>query len=242
MTRTLEEATVSVVPTLATLSSTSRPNGVWPERRRGSLHAACFTSPGVKGDRGELQGLSCPSSSAVRELGRRGRRREGCRGVTRLHAHGTPLHDRRLTGGEGNIDHLAVTRAGVFVIDAKKWTGRIALHVRGSYNLPESRLHVKGSDRTDKILAVMKAANLVRRAFAQPGAPASTPPITPVVCVLSDRLQLDAPAEFRGVRISTTLNALRRLISKAPAVGEPDRVDEWHRYMADAFPPMLGQL
>lgn len=34
------------------------------------------------------------------------------------------LHDRRIPGSRANIDHLAVTPAGVFVIDAKKYKGR----------------------------------------------------------------------------------------------------------------------
>lgn len=34
------------------------------------------------------------------------------------------LHDRRIPRSRANIDHLAVTRSGVFVIDAKKYKGR----------------------------------------------------------------------------------------------------------------------
>lgn len=41
------------------------------------------------------------------------------------------LHDRRILGSRANIDHIAVGPAGVFVIDAKRSKGRIAVERRG---------------------------------------------------------------------------------------------------------------
>ena len=41
------------------------------------------------------------------------------------------LHDRRIPGTRTNIDHLAVTQTGVYVIDAKKYRGRPHLKVEG---------------------------------------------------------------------------------------------------------------
>lgn len=38
------------------------------------------------------------------------------------------LHDRRIPGRRTNIDHIAVAPAGVFVIDAKRYKGKIAVH------------------------------------------------------------------------------------------------------------------
>jgi Nuclease-related domain len=35
------------------------------------------------------------------------------------------LHDRRLPGSRANIDHIAVAAAGVFVIDTKRYRGKI---------------------------------------------------------------------------------------------------------------------
>lgn len=35
------------------------------------------------------------------------------------------LNDRKLPKSSGNIDHLAINSSGVFVIDAKNWTGKI---------------------------------------------------------------------------------------------------------------------
>lgn len=49
------------------------------------------------------------------------------------------LHDRRIPGTTANIDHLAVTPTGVFVIDAKKYKGRPQLKVEGGLLRPGSR-------------------------------------------------------------------------------------------------------
>ena len=43
------------------------------------------------------------------------------------------LHDRRIPGGRANIDHLAVTRTGIYVIDAKKYKGRPQLKIEGGF-------------------------------------------------------------------------------------------------------------
>lgn len=34
------------------------------------------------------------------------------------------LHDRRIPGSKANIDHIAITRKGIWVIDAKRYKGR----------------------------------------------------------------------------------------------------------------------
>jgi hypothetical protein len=46
--------------------------------------------------------------------------------LDRLTARGVViLHDRRVPGSRANIDHLAISRDGVFVIDAKHYRGRV---------------------------------------------------------------------------------------------------------------------
>src|SRR5262249_46069604 len=43
----------------------------------------------------------------------------------------TVLHDRRVPGTRGNIDHIVIAPSGVFVIDAKLYTGLIQVRNRG---------------------------------------------------------------------------------------------------------------
>lgn len=55
------------------------------------------------------------------------------------------LHDRRAPGTRGNIDHIAVAPSGVYVIDCKRYKGRIRVS-RSLFSEP--RLTVNGRDRT----------------------------------------------------------------------------------------------
>jgi hypothetical protein len=147
------------------------------------------------------------------------------------------LHDRRLTGHEGNIDHIVVSAAGVFVVDTKNHAGVIRVKARGSLLRPESRLIVGRHDRSDKIVKVLEQAEAVRQALAHAQV-TPLPPVTPVACFVAPGMQLFAPSEYRGVRI-TRPASLHRLIIKAPAADAED-VDGWLRLLAKAFPPMLG--
>lgn len=60
------------------------------------------------------------------------------------------LHDRRIPGTRSNIDHIAVTPSGVWVIDAKRYKGqRPSLHVEGGLIRPRvETLRVGGRDKT----------------------------------------------------------------------------------------------
>lgn len=62
-------------------------------------------------------------STTAWDVGARGEERLG-KGLDRLRSDSLLLlHDRRVPRSTANIDHLAVTASGVFVIDAKKIVG-----------------------------------------------------------------------------------------------------------------------
>lgn len=64
------------------------------------------------------------------------------------------LHDRRIPGSRANIDHIVVTRAGVWVIDTKRYRGkRPRLQIDGGLLRP----------RTEKlVVGVLRQATLVQ--------------------------------------------------------------------------------
>ena len=67
------------------------------------------------------------------------------------------LHDRRIPKSRANIDHLAITPSGVFVIDAKKYKGRPDLQVEGGILRPRvEKLMVGKRDRTSLVDGVLK--------------------------------------------------------------------------------------
>lgn len=82
------------------------------------------------------------------------------------------LHDVGMPGTDNaNIDHIAVGPAGVYVIDAKKYSGAIELRDLGRGLRTDHRLYVNNRDRTplaDGVLAQMAAVRgVLGPAFAE---------------------------------------------------------------------------
>lgn len=56
------------------------------------------------------------------------------------------LHDRRVPGTRGNIDHIVVAPAGVFVVDAKRHKGLIRIRDVGWLFRRDERISVGSRD------------------------------------------------------------------------------------------------
>ena len=74
------------------------------------------------------------------------------------------LHDRRIPGSRANIDHIAVTGTGVYVIDAKRYRGRIEVR---SPLFGKPKLVVAGRDRTKLATGLEKQVSVVTAALAE---------------------------------------------------------------------------
>lgn len=61
---------------------------------------------------------------------------------------GVVLHDRRKPGSKANIDHIAVAPSGIYVIDAKRYEGKVEAVDVGGWFRTDIRLKVAGRDRT----------------------------------------------------------------------------------------------
>lgn len=74
------------------------------------------------------------------------------------------LHDRLMPHSRANIDHLAIAASGVFVIDAKRYTGKIEIRepIVGS-----PRLLIKGRNRTKLVEGLARQQEAVRAALAE---------------------------------------------------------------------------
>ena len=74
------------------------------------------------------------------------------------------LHDRRIPGTKANIDHIAITRGGIWVIDAKRYKGRPELKVEGGLLRPRvEKVLVGRRDCTKLVDGVLKQVDLVTR-------------------------------------------------------------------------------
>jgi hypothetical protein len=73
------------------------------------------------------------------------------------------LHDRRIPGSKANIDHIAITAAGIWVIDAKRDKGRPELRIEGGILRPRvEKVLVGRRDCTKLVDGVLKQVDLVR--------------------------------------------------------------------------------
>jgi hypothetical protein len=145
------------------------------------------------------------------------------------------LHDRRVPGTRGNLDHIVVAPAGVFVVDAKHLEGRIEIRNHGWFLRPDERLHVGRRDCSglaDKMgwqVAAVEAA--LRGAGLDP-----VPPIVPVLCFIDGDWPLIAPPNvFRGVRLEGPRSLRKRLV--ATSVLDEGTIARLIRILGAALPP-----
>ena len=81
--------------------------------------------------------------------------------------HVVALHDRRIPQSRANIDHIVVTRAGVWVVDAKRYRNkRPRLQVEGGLFRPRTEKLIVGGDRTKLVDSVLHQVSLVQDVVA----------------------------------------------------------------------------
>jgi hypothetical protein len=145
------------------------------------------------------------------------------------------LHDRRVPGTRGNIDHLVIGPAGVFVVDAKRYEGLIRVRDVGGLLKTDKRLYVGRRDCSklaDNMGWQVEAVEQVFRSV--PVEP--MPPITPVLCFVAGEWPLLRPPDsFRGVRLESE-RSIRKLVRRSQAL-EQASIERVTRLLAEAFPP-----
>lgn len=139
------------------------------------------------------------------------------------------LHDRRIPGSRANIDHIVVTRAGIWVVDAKRYKGRRPeLRIEGGILRPRTeKLLVGRRDCTKLVDGVLSQVELVREHVGQV-------PVTGALCFVdADWPLIGGSFTTRGVEVLWP-RRLTRLLSERE--GEID-VAEVARVVAARFAP-----
>lgn len=141
------------------------------------------------------------------------------------------LHDRQVPHSRANIDHIAVGPTGAFVIDAKRYKGRIAVERRGGlFSERTEHLLVRGSDRSKLVDGVLRQVDVVRRALGEHAGVE----VRGVLCFVDGDWPLLGTLEVRGVPVLPPRKTAR--LCAAPGPIESDRVGAIALTLAAALP------
>ena len=144
------------------------------------------------------------------------------------------LHDRRVPDTRGNLDHLVVAPTGVFVVDAKHYSGLIRIRDRGSFLNRDERLYVGSRDCSQlaenmawQVKAVSDVISLVPNA--------ESIPIQAVLCFVDGEWPLIRPPEsYKGVRLEGPRSIVKLLAE--PGSLDSDQIATIDRTLSIAFP------
>lgn len=147
------------------------------------------------------------------------------------------LHDRALPRSRANLDHLVVAASGVWVIDAKKYRGRVEVVDVSSVVRPDLRLRVDGRDLTAKLVRGGQwQADHVRRALDPTY---SDVPVHRALCFVDAKRRLGHEARtIEDVLVSWEKDIVRRLRQPGP-LDERFRA-AIQRHLATRFRPAAG--
>lgn len=141
----------------------------------------------------------------------------------------TVLHDRAVPGSRANIDHIAVTPAGVFTVDAKRYTGRLEIRSRGS------QIWINGRNGSQLLDQARSQSDAVESLLTHTGL--SEVRSTPVLCFVDTRLPLFLPREVAGVKVCNP-RSLRKLLTRPKNHTLSDEeVERASRVLADGLRP-----
>jgi hypothetical protein len=172
-----------------------------------------------------------PQSTSAWDVGALGEERLG-RGLDQIASDTLRLlHDRRIPKSKANIDHLAVTASGVYVIDAKKYRGRPHLKIEGGLLRPRvERLLVGSRDCTKLVDGALKQVDVVRGVLQDDDVP-----VHGVLCfVEADWPLIGGAFTTRGVQTLWPKRLYPQLKAEGPLTSAT--IVEIHRRLAHTLP------
>lgn len=189
------------------------------DRRRRAGHSRRSTEPWEKGSDGERR-----LSAYLHE--------DAGRGHLRI------LDDRRIPGSRANIDLVAVAPTGVYVIDAKKYAGKVELRTSGFGRRRQERLIVRGRDRTRLIEGMGRQVTAVLEALTSAEGNTEVPVHAVLGFVDADWDLFFTSFTVNGVRVMAP-RPLRRLLRREGPLGAERRA-RLERLLSLRLPPAVA--
>lgn len=181
-----------------------------------------------------------PQSTRAWAKGSEGERRLARRLTNDLRERAVLLHDRKVPGTRGNIDHLAVAASGIWVIDAKHYKGRVEQRDVGRWFKADLRLNVGGRDRTKAVDGLGWQVDAVHKALTGLELPTvAEVPIHAALCFIEAEWKFFPKPFFQSGVWVTWAKKLIEMIG-APGPLSPDEVKACAGYLSKSLPPMAG--
>jgi hypothetical protein len=144
------------------------------------------------------------------------------------------LHDRSVRGTKGNIDHIVIAPAAIFVVDAKKYDGQIHIRNRGWFFRPDYRLYVGRHDRSRLADGLAWQVQAVQAALQSAGVE-PLPAVTPVICFVDGDWPLfSAPDSYAGVLLESERSIVKLLTASQQL--DDTTIESLFRILARALP------
>lgn len=143
------------------------------------------------------------------------------------------LHDRAIPRSRANIDHLAITPSGVWVIDAKRYlNGKLERRDVGGFFKTDHRLYIGGRDKTTLVDGVRKQMDIV--AAALEGTDFAEVPVRGALCFVDVQLGWFAkPFTIKGVNVTWRKHLVEPMLT--PVAVEEAARHALTRWLADHF-------
>jgi Nuclease-related domain len=146
------------------------------------------------------------------------------------------LHDRRIVGSKANIDHVAVTRNGIWAIDAKNYDGKVERIDKGGWFSTDERLYVGGRDCTKLVPAMGNQLAAIRAALTDALIREFEVDLKAGLCFVDAEWSLFAkPFLLNGVWVGWAKALGERLLADGPLA--PEHLMMLARRVSTALPP-----
>jgi Nuclease-related domain len=174
-----------------------------------------------------------PQSITAWAKGSEGERRLASRLQQGIGDRAVVLHDRKVPGTRGNIDHLVVASSGAWVVDTKNYRGLVERRDVGGWFRTDRRLFVAGRDRTKRVDGLGWQIDAVRTVMGD-----EELSITGVLCFADAEWRLFAkPFQLKGIWV-TSPNKLIEMIGTPGTLTRAD-VARIALQLSAALPPAV---
>jgi len=142
------------------------------------------------------------------------------------------LADCSVPKSRSNIDFIAIAKSGIWVIDAKRYTGAVQIRDLGGWRTVDKRLYVGGRDRTKHLDSLTWQVDAVQRALD-----GEALPIAAVFCMVDAEFGFFAKAQqLHGVWIVWGKKLAEMILGGAPLLDQYQVTSLTERLLT-ALPP-----